>query len=126
VNNEGKKLLGLMEDRGWDIANKNMRRNEKGELTYIGGRGKSMIDYVLVNQKAWNKIEKMEIGNRIKSDHQPLKVEIRIKQEKEIESYKVEIKKIIEWGEENIELYRQREEGVRMERECVWRKYGKA
>jgi len=31
----------------------------------------------------------------------------------------------MEWGEENIELYRQRVEGVRMEREGVWRKYGK-
>jgi len=32
---------------------------------------------------------------------------------------------IVEWGEENIKLYRQKGEGVRME-ERVWRKYGKA
>jgi len=31
----------------------------------------------------------MEIGNRVKSDHQPLEVEIGIKKEREIESFKV-------------------------------------
>jgi len=61
----------------------------------------------------------MVIGNRIESDHQSLEVEIRIKKEREIESCKVEIKEIVEWGEENIELYRQRGEGVRMEEESV-------
>jgi len=56
----------------------------------------------------------MEIGNRVESVHQ-LEVEIGIKKEKEIESYKVEVKKIIEWGEESIELYRQRGGNVKIE-----------
>jgi len=107
VNNEGRELLGLVEDRGWDIANRNIRGDENGELTYIGGRGESIVDYVLVNQKAWDKIEKMKTGNRVESNHQPLEIEIRIKNKREIESYKVERKEIVEWGEENIELYRQ-------------------
>jgi len=67
-----------------------------------------------VNQKAWDKIEKMKIGNRVESHHQPLEIEIRIKKKREIENYKVERKEIVKWGEENIELYRQREEGVRV------------
>jgi len=119
VNNKGKELLGLVEDREWDIVNGNMRGDENGELTYVGGREESVVDYVLVNQKAWDKIEKMKIGNRIESDHQPLEVEIRINKEREIESCKVEIKEIVEWGEENIELYRQRRKGVRIEGESV-------
>jgi len=61
----------------------------------------------------------MEIGNRVESDHQSLEVEIRIKKEREIESCKVKIKDIVKWGEENIELYRQKEEEVRMEGESV-------
>jgi len=81
VNNEGL----LVEDRGWDIANGNMRGDENGELTYIGGKEESVVDYVLVNQKAWDKIKKMKIGNRVKSNYQPLEVEIRIKKEREIE-----------------------------------------
>jgi len=119
VTNKGRELLDLMEDREWDIANGNVRGNENGELTYIGGRGESIIDYVLVNQKAWDKIEKTKIGNRVESDHQSLEIEIRIKRKRGIENCKVERKKIVEWGEENIELYRQREEGMRVEGESV-------
>jgi len=52
VNNERRELLSLVEDRGWDIANGNMRGDENVELTYIGGRGESVVDYGLVNQKA--------------------------------------------------------------------------
>lgn len=56
-----------MEERGWEIANGNIKGDEEGELTYIGGRGESVIDYVIVNQKAWNKIEEMRIGERVES-----------------------------------------------------------
>jgi len=56
-----------------------MRGDEKGEWIYIRGRGKSMVDYVLVNQKAWDKIEKMEIENRVVSDHQLLEIGIKKK-----------------------------------------------
>jgi len=49
INNEGREVLGLVEDRRWDIANGNMRGDENGELTYIGGRGESVVDYALVN-----------------------------------------------------------------------------
>jgi len=119
VNNERKELLDLVEDGGWDIANGNMRGDENGELTYIGGRGESVIDYILVNQKAWDKIEKMKIGNKVESDHQPLEIEIRIKRKREIENCEVERKEIVEWREENIELYRRREEGMRVEGESV-------
>jgi len=119
VNNEGKELLDLVKDRGLNIANGNMRGNENGELLYIGGRGESVVDYVLVNQKAWKKIEKIKIGYRVESDHQPLEIEIRMKKKREIECCKEERKEIVEWGEENIELYRQREEGMRVEGESV-------
>jgi len=85
-----------VEDRGWDIANGNMKGDENGKLTYIGERGESMVDYVLVNQKAWDKIEKMKIGNRVESDYQPLEVDIGIQKEREIENYKVERKEIVE------------------------------
>jgi len=86
-----------VEDRRWDNkTNGNMRGDDKGEFTYTGGRKKSMMDYVLVNQKASDKIEKMEIENRVESDHQPLEIELGVKKKREIEIYKVEIKKIVE------------------------------
>jgi len=73
-----------------------MRGDEKGKSTCIERRGESVIDYVLINQKAWDKIKKMEVGNRVESEHQPVEVEIGIKKEREIKSYKVEIKEIVE------------------------------
>jgi len=81
--------------------NRNMRGHEKGKSTCIEGRGESVIDYVLVNQKAWNKIKKMEIGNRVESDYQ-LEVDIGIKKEREIKSYKVEIKKLLNKGKKTL------------------------
>lgn len=61
TNNEGRELLSLVEGRGWDIVNENVRGDEGREWTYTGGRGKSVVDYVIVNQEAWSKIEKMEM-----------------------------------------------------------------
>jgi len=55
-----------------------------------------VVDYVLVNQKTWDKREKMEIENKVESDHQPLEVELGVKKERKIETYKVEIKKSVE------------------------------
>jgi len=48
-----------------------------------------------------------------------LEVEIGMMKEREIKGHKVEVKKIVEWGEENIKLYRQREGKVRIEEENV-------
>jgi len=48
VNNEGKELLDLVEDRRWDKRDgrrMGMRGNEKGELTYIREKGESVITF---------------------------------------------------------------------------------
>lgn len=37
-NREGRELLTLIEDRGWEIANGNIRGDEEEEWMYIGGR----------------------------------------------------------------------------------------
>lgn len=36
----------------------------------IGGRGESVVDYLIVNQEGWNKIKKFKIRKRTESDHQ--------------------------------------------------------
>jgi len=72
-----------------------------------------------VNQKAWDKIEKMKIGNRVESDHQPLEIEIKIKKKKRNRKLESRKKGNSRVGEENIELYRQREEEVTVEGESV-------
>jgi len=75
INREGKELLVLIEDRGWEIVNGNIRGDKSGEWTYTGGRGESVVDYVIVNQEAWDKLKKMKVGKRTESDHQSLEVD---------------------------------------------------
>lgn len=59
-----------------------MNRNvcgDEGEFTYVGGKGETVIDYVIRGKEVREKIERMEVGARIDSDHQPITVYIRDK-----------------------------------------------
>lgn len=49
-----------------------MRRNEEEEFTYTGGKGETVIDYVLGEEKIRDKVERLEVGERVDSDHHPL------------------------------------------------------
>ncbi|KYN27961.1 hypothetical protein ALC57_02628 [Trachymyrmex cornetzi] len=62
VNKEGRKLVGFIREKG----------DEQGNWTYTGGRGESVIDYVLMDEEAREQIECMEVGDAIESDHHPL------------------------------------------------------
>lgn len=62
-----------------------MKGDETEEWTYLGGRGISVVDYIIVNQKGWDRMEKLTIGDRVESDYQPLEVEIRGEVEREKE-----------------------------------------
>lgn len=35
---------------------------------YIGGRGESVIDYIITDERAREKIERMEVESRVDSD----------------------------------------------------------
>ncbi|XP_076291061.1 uncharacterized protein LOC143214209 [Lasioglossum baleicum] len=54
-----------------------MKGDEEGEWTYAGGRGNSVIDYILGNEETREGVEKMEVGERIDSDHAPLTVWVK-------------------------------------------------
>ena len=74
VNGEGKRLCRFVEERGWIILNGNVEGDEEGEWTYTGGRGSSVIDYVLGNEDTREKVESMGIGKMVDSDHHPVVV----------------------------------------------------
>lgn len=42
-------MLEWVEERGWCLANGTKWGDEEGEFTYVGARGASVIDYLLVN-----------------------------------------------------------------------------
>ncbi|KYN22487.1 hypothetical protein ALC57_05111 [Trachymyrmex cornetzi] len=69
-NKDGKRLMEFIREKGWAILNGNVKGDEKGNWTYTGGRGDSVIDYVLVDEETREEIEHMEIGDAI--DHYPL------------------------------------------------------
>ena len=51
--------------------------DETGNWTYTGGRGESMIDYVLVNEEIRQEVVSLEIGKQVDSDHHPVEICMR-------------------------------------------------
>lgn len=51
-----------------------MEGDEEGEYTYIGTRGKSVINYAIVNEQSWGNVKRFEIAERVESDHLPIVV----------------------------------------------------
>jgi hypothetical protein len=119
-NAEAKELVSLVEERGWGVLNGNFIGVEKGEYTYIGPKGETVIDYVMVNEDAWDEIEEFNVGERVESDHMPL--EVRTKgREKERRSVKDVRRKIVKniWTEEGKENYRARLREAKYEEEEI-------
>ncbi|XP_025073109.1 uncharacterized protein LOC112552323, partial [Pogonomyrmex barbatus] len=75
-NNEGIKLLEMIEENGWEILNGNMEGDEEGDYTFIGGKGSSVIDYVIVDSEIKDEVKSFKIGTRTESDHFPMEVEV--------------------------------------------------
>lgn len=72
VNKEERKLMEWIRERGWSILNGGVEGDEEEYWTYIGGRGESVIDYILVKEEIKEEIESLEIRDYIESDHHPL------------------------------------------------------
>lgn len=77
INKNRRKLIQVIEERGWQIFNGNIKWDEKGEWTYAGGRGETVIDYVIGDKEVRKEIEKMETGEEVDSDHMSVVVWIR-------------------------------------------------
>ena len=73
-NNEGYEMLELFDDYGFNILNGNMEGDWGGEVTHVGYRSKSVIDYGAANEEAWENITRFEVGDKTESDHFPLEL----------------------------------------------------
>lgn len=51
-----------------------MKGDEEGNRTCIGGRGELVIDYVLAEEEVTEEVARLEIGDRVDSDHHPVVV----------------------------------------------------
>lgn len=107
-NIEGKELIGRLEENGMGIGNGAMEGDEEGEWTYVGSRGCTSIDYGIRNEKGREKIKKMWIGDRIKSDHMPMEMIIEweetIKKGERIKKFR----EVINWNKRGRERFRER------------------
>jgi len=74
VNGAGSRLCRFLEEVGWSILNGSVVGDEEGEWTYTGGRGGTVIDYVLGNEETRERVKKMKVEDRVDSDHQPITV----------------------------------------------------
>jgi len=74
INKEGRMLVEGIRERGWFILNGEAEGDEEGNWTYTGGRGESVIDYVLVEEEGREEVERLEIGDKVDSDHHPVVV----------------------------------------------------
>lgn len=45
-----------------------------GEFTFTGGRGGTVIDYVMGDNEVKENVERMKVGDKIDSDHQPVEI----------------------------------------------------
>lgn len=73
---ERSKLLEMIEENGWKILNGNTEGDEEGEFTFIGGKGNSVIDYIVIDPLVKEEIKCFKVETRTESDHLPLMVEI--------------------------------------------------
>ena len=114
INREGKRLAEEIEKVGWGILNGCTVGDEEGEFTYTGGRGETVIDYVMGEEKVRERVLRLEVGESIESDHHPLIVTLEGKGVKRARKrkYKVE-RKEGRWTERDGERIRERIRGIR-------------
>ena len=118
-----------IKENGWYVLNGATEGDWNGEYTYVGARGSSVIDYVIVSEEMRNRIGKFCIGERVDSDHLPLECVMEEELEEGQEEDKgeqrgdireEEIERIL-WDEESRKMYEERtEELSHLEDEKDW------
>lgn len=107
INKQGKDFLTFIEEMGLGILNGNIQEDEKGDMTFLGKKGDSVIDYAVCNAETWEDVHRLEIGNRVELDHRPLeitleKVSVRKKSQEENK------REVEDWSEERCRVYKGR------------------
>lgn len=67
IDKEGRMLVELIEEKGWKVFNGSMEGDEEGEYTFIGGKGNTVIDFVIGDVEVEEKIKKLKVENRLRS-----------------------------------------------------------
>jgi len=65
-------LVEWIKRKGWYVLNGACEGDWDGNFTYVGARGNTVINFVIVNENAYNKTIDFKILERVDSDHLPL------------------------------------------------------
>ena len=98
-------MLDKIREIGIHIMNGGAKDIGEGEFTYIGGGGKSTIDYAMTNEEGNEIIEELTVGTNTESNHQPLMVKLSKK------SYRREVKQkenTMDWTENAIKEFKEK------------------
>lgn len=96
----------MIEENGWEILNGNMEGDEEGQFTFIGGKGNTVIDYVLVDTSIKEAMKNFKIEERVESDHLPMKVEI-YENTRRGNGKEEQWKEKSDWSEDGIRYYQE-------------------
>jgi len=117
VGNGGKRFINWINEKGWEILNGCTEGDWDGEYTYVGVRGCSVIDYVMINERIGNRISKFKIGDRVDSDHMPMELTMEIrrgrrqgKKTQKQEGHKLKVIEKFIWSQKAIESYAEKTE----------------
>ncbi|XP_070517884.1 DNA ligase 1-like [Cardiocondyla obscurior] len=122
ITGEGRKLCKMLEEEGWGILNGCVKRDEEGEWTYTGGRGETVIDYVICNGETKRRIKEMRVGGEVDSDHHPIIVMVEGGGQKRKWNKNEERRGRLKWNENEKKLF---EEGFKRKKEGKKKKEGK-
>ena len=106
INSSGRKLLQLMESTGMIIANGRVKGDESGEYTFLNSNGGSVVDVILTDRGIFSNIDKVEVKERLESQHLPVSVDIFIPdfQKNSFSNVVKSEYKRIRWSEKKIDV----------------------
>lgn len=64
IDKERRMLVELIEEKGCKVINGSMEGDEEGEYTFIGGKGNTVIDFVIGDVEVEEKIKKLKVEDR--------------------------------------------------------------
>lgn len=68
IGNGERKMLEVIDKKGWTLPNGNLEGDQEREFTFMRSRESTVIDYIILNEKAREKINYFKIEERIELD----------------------------------------------------------
>lgn len=119
VDSEGRALVNMAEEFGYEILNGQVNGDWIGGITHVDYRSQSVIDYAMANQEAKEHIAELKIGEKVCSDHFPLQVTLSDFVQREAPGTTVRWRP--NYRAEAMQLYRQRLAAIEIPPATPWK-----